>query len=56
MMDGANLLVALSWSKDVWLFYTTWADFLIAALMGQWAVSWAQQGDDPAVSARPGPG
>ncbi len=56
VMAGANLLVALTWSKDVWLFYTTWADFLIAALMGQWAVAWARQGEGPDAGARPGPG
>ncbi len=43
-MAGANLLVALAFSKDVWLFYTTWADFVVAALMGQWALTWARKG------------
>jgi hypothetical protein len=44
VMAGANLLVALAFSKDVWLFYTTWADFVVAALMGQWALTWARKG------------
>lgn len=43
VMAGANLLVALVCSKDVWLLYTTWADFVVAALMGQWAVAWARK-------------
>lgn len=45
VMAGVNLLVALGFSKDVWLLYTTWADFVVAAVMGQWAISWARRGD-----------
>lgn len=43
VMAGANLAVALNFSRDAWLYYTTWADFIIAAVLAQWAVSWARK-------------
>lgn len=41
-MAGINLFVALNFSKDTWLYYTTWGDFLVVILLTQWAVNWAR--------------
>lgn len=42
-MAGLNWLVARSFSTDVWLFYTTFLDFLIVFVMALFAVQWARQ-------------
>ncbi len=41
-MAGINLFVALNFSKDTWLYYTTWGDFIVVILLTQWAINWAR--------------
>ncbi|MFM8863965.1 MAG: septation protein IspZ [Limnohabitans sp.] len=43
VMAGLNLAVALLFSKDFWLYYTTWADLLIVIVMTQAVVHWARR-------------
>jgi intracellular septation protein A len=43
MMAGINLFIALSFSKDMWLYYTTWGDILIVIFLTQWAINWARR-------------
>jgi len=41
-MAGINLAVAVSLSKDAWLYYTTWGDFLVVIVLTQWALNWSR--------------
>ncbi len=41
-MAGINLAVALSFSKDTWLYYTTWGDFVVVIVLTQWALNWSR--------------
>lgn len=43
LMATVNLLIALNFSKDVWLFYTTWGDLLIVIFLTQWTIHWARK-------------
>lgn len=43
LMAGINLFIALSFSKDIWLYYTTWGDILIVILLTQWTINWARR-------------
>ena len=38
-LAGINLAVALTFSKDTWLYYTTWGDFLVAMVFANWAIN-----------------
>ena len=42
-MAGINLAVALNFSRDIWLYYTTWADLLIVIVLTQYAIHWARR-------------
>lgn len=42
-MAAINLGVALTFSKDTWLYYTTWGDVLVMIILIQWVVNWARQ-------------
>lgn len=42
VMALLNALVALSFSKDVWLWYTLWGDLVIAMGLGLWAINRAR--------------
>ena len=42
-MAAVNLAVALNFSKDTWLYYTTWGDFVIVIVLTQWAINWARK-------------
>ena len=41
-MAGINLAVALNFSKDIWLYYTTWGDFVVVIVLTQWALNWSR--------------
>lgn len=41
-MAGLNLAVAMMFSKDTWLYYTTWGDFVVVIVLTQWALNWAR--------------
>jgi intracellular septation protein A len=43
-LAGINLAVALSFSKNTWLYYTTWGDMVVVILLTQWAINWARRG------------
>ena len=52
VMAGLNLLVARNASTDVWLFYTTFADVPLAAVLVMATLKWARSGPrDPAATA-----
>ncbi len=42
IMAGLNWVVARTFSTDVWLFYTTFVDFLIVFAMAIFAVQWSR--------------
>jgi len=42
-MAAVNLAVALNFSKDTWLYYTTWGDMVIVIVLTQWAIHWARK-------------
>lgn len=42
-MAAINLGVALAFSKDTWLYYTTWGDLLVMILLTQWVINWARR-------------
>lgn len=42
-MAGLNLAVASMFSKDTWLYYTTWADVLIVMVLTHVAIQWARR-------------
>ena len=42
VMALLNALVALSFSEDVWLWYTLWGDLVIAMGLGLWAINRAR--------------
>jgi len=43
IMAGINLAVALNFSKDTWLYYTTWGDMVIVIVLTQYAINWARR-------------
>lgn len=42
IMAGLNWMVARTFSTDIWLFYTTFLDFLLVFLMAMAAVQWSR--------------
>jgi intracellular septation protein A len=50
VMAGLNLLVARNASTDVWLFYTTFGDIPLAAVMALTTLKWARSGPRPKAS------
>jgi intracellular septation protein A len=38
-----NLAVALNFSKDTWLYYTTWGDMVLVIVLTQYAINWARR-------------
>jgi intracellular septation protein A len=43
VMAGINLAVALNFTKDTWLYYTTWGDMLVVILLTQIVINWARR-------------
>lgn len=43
IMATLNLAVALSFSKDTWLNYTTWVDLVIVIVLTQYVISWSRR-------------
>jgi intracellular septation protein A len=42
-MASVNLAVALNFSKDTWLYYTTWGDMVLVIVLTQYAINWARR-------------
>jgi intracellular septation protein A len=42
VMAALNWMVARTFSTDIWLFYTTFLDFLLVFLMALVAVQWSR--------------
>jgi intracellular septation protein A len=42
-MAGINLAVALNFTKDTWLYYTTWGDMVVVILLTQIVINWARR-------------
>jgi intracellular septation protein A len=38
-----NVVVALAFSKDIWLWYSLWGDIILAVLLAQWAIRYARR-------------
>ncbi len=43
VMAGINLAVALNFSKDTWLYYTTWGDMVVVIMLTQFVINWARR-------------
>jgi hypothetical protein len=43
VMAGINLAVALNFTKDTWLYYTTWGDMVVVILLTQIVINWARR-------------